>query len=76
MAEKTVAGESIVGTFVEHLEFKRKKVGGVDELDALGKIEELAGLYEERIEALTKEVAQAKREVEANARRVEAAADV
>ena len=76
MAEKTVAGETIVGTFVEHLEFKKKKVGGIDEMDALGKIEELAGLYEERIEALSKEIAQAKREAEANARRVEATAEV
>lgn len=74
--EKSVAGESIVGTFVDHLEFKRKKVGGVDEMDALGKIEELAGLYEERIEALNREVAQAKRDVEAANKRAESVSAV
>lgn len=74
--EKSVAGESIVGTFVDHLEFKRKKVGGVDEMDALGKIEELAGLYEERIEALNREVAQAKRDAEAAVKRAESTATV
>lgn len=74
--ETSVAGESIVGTFVDHLEFKRKKVGGVDEMDALGKIEELAGLYEERIEALTREAAQAKRDAEAAVKRAESVAAV
>lgn len=63
---------SIVGTFVNTLEFKRKKIGGVDEMDALGKIEELAGLYEERIEKLNRELAQAKQEAKEERTRAEA----
>lgn len=63
---------SIVSTFVNTLEFKRKKVGGVDEMDALGKIEELAGLYEERIEKLNRELAKAKQEAKEERTRAEA----
>lgn len=73
MTEAMVAGDTIVGKYVENLEFKRKKVGGIDEMDALGKIEELAGLYEERMNELVREAAQAKREADMAAKRAEKA---
>ncbi len=72
MTDSSMDVSSIVGTFVESLEFKKKKIGGIDEMDALGKIEELAGLYEERINDLVRQLDQAKRDAETAARRTEA----
>lgn len=75
MTEAMMTGDTIVGKYVETLEFKRKKVGGIDEMDALGKIEELAGLYEERMNELTREAAQAKREADLAVKRAEKASE-
>lgn len=65
--------QSIVSNFLSNLEFKRKKMGGVDEIDVLGKIEELAGLYEGAFEKARAEAAQAKKDKEAAVARAEAA---
>lgn len=64
MQEPAKQGE-IVSKFVDTLEFKRKKVGGVDELDALGKIEELAGLYEAELDQMRTRLAEARTRAEA-----------
>ncbi len=38
-------GMDEITSFLEHMKFKRKLVGGVDELDVLKKIEQLQKLY-------------------------------
>lgn len=67
-----VNAESVAGRFLASCEFKKKAIGGLDEIDVLGKIEELAALYEERLAEVCGSATDSRREAAEYSQRIAA----